>query len=718
MTNDELPEWGKARLEELTVKVGSGSTPRGGETNYKKAGVPLIRSMNVVFFGFKRDGLAHLDDDQAAALNSSTVRAGDVLLNITGASIGRVTMTPADMDGARVNQHVCIIRPSPAIEGRFLNAFLSSPTMQQQIFGENYGVTRQALTKQQILDFEIPLPPLAEQKRIADKLEAVLGRVDACRARLDRVPDLLKRFRQSVLAAATSGQLTENWRKPSGDEYSVDKLLAQANLLRQQEVQMANARQSLTRFKYKPAALIDLGNQTRGIDELFSLPPTWAWASVGQLTWAVADGPHFSPKYVQKEDGVPFISGRNISYHGIDFSDAKYISHSDHAEFQKRAKPEIGDVLLTKGGTTGIATVVSTSEDFSIWVHVALLKPVASLVDPRYLRDVLSAPYAYAQSQALTHGVGNQDLGLTRMVHIAVPLPPLPEQAEIVRRVEALFAMADWIEARVKAARARVERLTPASLSKAFRGDLVPQDPNDEPASALLERVRAQANDPMPKLSPKPRMQKAPRAEADPPRKPAPVVPLQSELLLTALVQETPASYTATPPKPIPQPAPASHERGTSIDDLDKNDLMAVLRETLEAHGPCDRDTCIRQAAYHLGYQRAGTKVAQAMDNAIRTARRRGVVLPEDGDDLLHLNRASIAEMEADDRSFLKDQFLAALSQQGKVWIERDESARLLARWLGLRRTSAQAQDIVRSLINGLLREQRLEAEGSCIRRI
>ena len=204
--------WPSFPLESLVEKVGSGSTPKGGESVYKSAGTPLIRSMNVVFFGFKRDGLAYLDDSQADALKNVEVKAKDVLLNITGASIGRVTLAPMDVAGARVNQHVCIIRPNEALEPRFLNAYLSSPEMQDRIWADNYGVTRQALTKQQILGFDIPTPPLPEQKRIADKLDSVLARVDACRDRLDRLPALLKRFRQSILAAATSGRLTEEWR--------------------------------------------------------------------------------------------------------------------------------------------------------------------------------------------------------------------------------------------------------------------------------------------------------------------------------------------------------------------------------------------------------------------------------------------------------------------------------------------------------------------------
>jgi type I restriction enzyme S subunit len=210
----DLPEgWAAVRLGQITTKLGSGATPRGGSESYHAAGIPLIRSMNVHFDGFREDGLAFLDDAQAEALKEVAVEPGDVLLNITGASIGRVTQVPKAMTGARVNQHVCIIRLVPPIHAGYLAKYLSAPLVQDMIMTAEYGLTRQALTKGQILGFEIPVPPLAEQKRIVAKVEELLGRVGAARERLARVPALLKRFRQSILAAACSGQLTAAWRE-------------------------------------------------------------------------------------------------------------------------------------------------------------------------------------------------------------------------------------------------------------------------------------------------------------------------------------------------------------------------------------------------------------------------------------------------------------------------------------------------------------------------
>ena len=163
-------EWPRHLLKSLTTKIGSGATPAGGRNAYCDEGIPLIRSMNVHFGGFDRTGLVFLNNEQADRLSNVTVQTADVLLNITGASIGRVTIAPNDMAGARVNQHVTIIRPTSELSPKFLTIFLASPSTQRMIDEVQVGATRQALTKAMIEQFEIPLPPLAEQKRIVAKV--------------------------------------------------------------------------------------------------------------------------------------------------------------------------------------------------------------------------------------------------------------------------------------------------------------------------------------------------------------------------------------------------------------------------------------------------------------------------------------------------------------------------------------------------------------------
>jgi type I restriction enzyme, S subunit len=202
MKNCPPNETGRALLRDITSKIGSGATPRGGERAYTKTGTPLIRSMNVHFDGFHPEGLAHIDDSQAAALNGVIVRTDDVLLNITGASIGRVTLAPKKMEGARVNQHVCIIRPTECLEAGFLARYLASPDVQAYIAEGNYGVTRQALTKGMIENLSVPVPSLEAQRSTITRLDSYFARSAAARQELGRIPALVVRYRQAVLAAA------------------------------------------------------------------------------------------------------------------------------------------------------------------------------------------------------------------------------------------------------------------------------------------------------------------------------------------------------------------------------------------------------------------------------------------------------------------------------------------------------------------------------------
>ncbi|UQN08430.1 restriction endonuclease subunit S [Deinococcus sp. QL22] len=435
--NEEgLPEgWISERLAQLTTKIGSGSTPKGGSEAYKPQGVPLIRSMNIRFEGFKNDGLAYLDDAQAEKLSSVEVRSNDVLLNITGASIGRVTTAPEKMHGARVNQHVAIVRTSECLNPSYLNRFLASPSMQNLITESEAGATRQALTKEKIEGFQIPLPPLPEQLRIADKLDTLLSRVDAGRERLERVPKLIKRFRQSVLSAAVSGELTREWRGGGDAE--------------------------------------------------------WEATLLNSLAHSITDGDHQAPP--QATSGIPFITISAINDATLRLEKStRFVPPSYLAALKATRVAKLGDILFSVTGSICIPAIVNTDQPFVFQRHIAIIKPNFSKISGKCLYYFLASPEIRKQGEEMATGTAQPTVSLSSLKAFEIPLPSLPEQAEIVRRVEALFAFADRLEARYASALQSFNRLTPALLDKAFRGELVPQDPNDEPASVLLERIWAQ----------------------------------------------------------------------------------------------------------------------------------------------------------------------------------------------------------------------------------
>jgi type I restriction enzyme S subunit len=161
-----------AQLGDLTSKIGSGATPKGGDSAYKAEGIPLVRSMNVRDGKFSSKGLAFIDEHQASKLDNVVVQANDVLLNITGASVARVCLAPAEMAGARVNQHVSIIRLNKALTSEFLEAFLLMPRTKATLLAvAEAGATRQAITKTQIESLAVPLPSQTQQQEFTDRLK-------------------------------------------------------------------------------------------------------------------------------------------------------------------------------------------------------------------------------------------------------------------------------------------------------------------------------------------------------------------------------------------------------------------------------------------------------------------------------------------------------------------------------------------------------------------
>lgn len=199
------------KIREVTSKVGSGATPRGGRESYNDTGTLLVRSLNVYDRSFRTKGLAFLDKEQADKLAHATIFSGDVLLNITGASIARCCVAPKEVVGGRVNQHVSIIRPvAEELSPYFLAYALTSNIFKRRLLGigDGAGSTRQALTKADILEFKVPIPPLSEQLAVCSKLDALELEKQALLQIYERKLALLDKLKQSLLGRAFSGELS------------------------------------------------------------------------------------------------------------------------------------------------------------------------------------------------------------------------------------------------------------------------------------------------------------------------------------------------------------------------------------------------------------------------------------------------------------------------------------------------------------------------------
>jgi type I restriction enzyme S subunit len=206
----ELPEaWIWVELGELLSFVGSGSTPKGGQKVYKTSGIPFIRSQNVYPNGLRLDDIAYISEQIHTAMARTYIQPRDVLLNITGASIGRSTIVPKNFGPANVNQHVCIIRLVPEIEPQYLSRFLNSLIGQAQIMESQSGVTRQGLNYSQLRKIIIPFAPIAEQRRIVAKIESLFAQAETIEHAASLALRRAGQIDQSILARAFRGELVQ-----------------------------------------------------------------------------------------------------------------------------------------------------------------------------------------------------------------------------------------------------------------------------------------------------------------------------------------------------------------------------------------------------------------------------------------------------------------------------------------------------------------------------
>jgi type I restriction enzyme S subunit len=199
---------------------------------------------------------------------------------------------------------------------------------------------------------------------------------------------------------------------------------------------------------------------------LYKLPDGWKRVCVDDVCTKITDGAHKTPKYT--DDGVPFLSVKDVNKGLIDFSNTRFVSQETHDDLYKRCNPERNDILYTKVGSTGVAKIVDTDREFSLFVSVALLKPKSELIDSKYFEYALNSPESYAQAQALTRGVANRNLVLKDIKSITFNLAPIKEQKRIVEKLDALLTRIDTAIEHLQESVALADALFESSQSEIF----------------------------------------------------------------------------------------------------------------------------------------------------------------------------------------------------------------------------------------------------------
>lgn len=406
------------------------------------------------------------------------LQIGDILLTKDGTigKVGMVQFLPAE---TTVNSSILVIRPKNSLlRSRYLFHFLRGPQFQTIAYERITGSAVPHLFQKDLKKLSALVPPLSEQGRIVAKLEKLLSKVDACRTRLETIPVILKRFRQTVLAAACSGSLTTDWREKSSGNESITAVIESIYRRRKSEANTKSQKDHLCKL----IAVIEKNDSSE-------LPEGWWFVSLNKLCSTFDYG---TSAKSQPSGKVPVLRMGNIQEGRIDWTDLVY--SSDDKEIQKfTLKP--GTVLFNRTNSPELVgkTAIYRGEQPAIFAgYLIRINPFPEL-NPDYLNLCLNTNYAKQFCLTVkTDGVSQSNINAQKLGTFEIPYCPISEQNEIVRRVEELFALAGRIEGRYKKAKSYVDKLTQSILAKAFRGELVPRDPNDQPTEELLKQIRAE----------------------------------------------------------------------------------------------------------------------------------------------------------------------------------------------------------------------------------
>jgi len=487
----DLPEgWASATMSDVAEVVGGGTPKSTDPENFADNGHPWITPADLSDFEgvLIEHGRRALTDKGLAGCSARLVPAGTVLMS-SRAPIGYVAVAANELC---TNQGFKSFILADGLDSRFVLYWLRFNRGEIEQMGS--GSTFMELSGARCREIPIVFPPLAEQKRIVAKVEELLGRVNAARARLAKLPAILKRFRQSVLAAACSGQLTADWRDGQSSLEPAGALLERimANRRKRHRAELEAAKPKGGRGPRKPKSL----EPSLTSCDLHELPEQWRWVTWDDLTDWITYG--FTRPMPHVDHGIPIVTAKNVLDGQIDFTTADHTTPEAFDGLSEKDRPRAGEILVTKDGTLGRAAIVAESRPFCINQSVALLRFGGLSADARYLLYVVWSRLTQDMIEDQAKGAAMRHISITAFGTLPVPLPPTEEQNEIVRRVERLFALADAIEKRISAATARAGRMTQPILARAFRGELVPTEAElgakegreYEPASVLLARIQ------------------------------------------------------------------------------------------------------------------------------------------------------------------------------------------------------------------------------------
>ena len=364
---------------------------------------------------------------------------GELLIVWDGARCGLVGKA---IQGA-VGSTLAVIKPKESLHKNYLFYFLKSKFNTFNTIVKGIGIPH--LNPQIIQNSELIIPNLEIQHRIVAKLEELFSQLDIALSELKKAKQLIKTYKQSVLSSAFTGKLT-------------------------------------------------IDNSQLTINEETGLPEGWKWVKLQNVCSKIQDGSHFSPQEQFDEpdkNRYKYITAKNIRNNFMDFRKVTYVNEEFHKSIYGRCNPEYGDVLLTKDGiNTGDVCINTIKEPISLLSSVCLIKAIPEKVNSRFIVYFFQSNIGNRNLIGDMTGTAIKRIILKKIKETNIIIPPIHEQEKIINEIETRFSQAENLEKTIDLSLVQAESLRQSILKKAFEGRLVPQDPKDEPAEKLLERIR------------------------------------------------------------------------------------------------------------------------------------------------------------------------------------------------------------------------------------
>ena len=472
-----IPEqWEKVSLDNIGL-IQTGNTPSKKNPEYYGGLFPIFKPTDLNSTQVITKAGEYLSDKGKSV--ARRIPADSTYVTCIGATIGKTGFVAVE---GTCNQQINTISPYEGINPKWVYYWLISPKMNYEVISSSSSTTLPIINKSRFSNLATVLPPLAEQKVIADKLDELLEQVESTKARLDAIPAILKSFRQSVLKAAVSGKLTEEWR--GENEY-----LNAPSLSEIEELWVSRYKVSDKNFKKPKVTPIQ--------NELMKLPSSWLWTQIG-LACDVYVGATPSRKNEAFWNGnINWVSSSEVAFCRINET-KETITNEGLKGTSTNIHPK-GTVMLAmigQGKTRGQPAILDIEACHN--QNTAALRVLDNHCLSEYLYYFLYE--RYEETRRVGSGNNQQAMNKTVVQSLAFPLPPIEEQTEIVRLVDQYFAFANKVEAQVNAAQAHVNNLTQSILAKAFRGELTKEWRTANPdlisgensAEALLERIKAE----------------------------------------------------------------------------------------------------------------------------------------------------------------------------------------------------------------------------------